>query len=359
MKTGILIIATALCATASLQAAEPLRIGVAGVSHGHINEVISKARRGDFTVVGVWEANDSLRAATHLHDKVDGALFYADLGKMLDETKPEAVVAFGPVYDHLRVVEACAPRGIHVMVEKPLAVSTEHAHRIADLARRYGIIVMTNYETTWYATNDEAFRRVQAGEIGEITRMNIFDGHQGPVEIGCSPEFLAWLTDPELNGGGAVIDFGCYGANLATKMFLGEKPLKVSGVLKQQKPHIYPKVDDDATIILEYPKATVEIMASWNWPMNRKDMHIYGSRGYIYQDTPTAMRVYTDGKETALVPQRLPAPYDDPFRYLAALVRGEITIAPYDLSALENNVTVVEILEAAKQNAAGSPLHSD
>ena len=346
--------AAVLCAPAALRAAEPLRIGVAGVSHGHIHEVISKAHRGDFTVVGVWEANDSLRAATHLHDKVDGALFYADLDRMLDQTQPEAVVAFGPVYDHLQVVEACAPRGIHVMVEKPLAVSVEHAHRIADLARRYGIIVMTNYETTWYATNDEAFRLVRAGVIGEITRMNIFDGHQGPVEIGCGPEFLAWLTDPKLNGGGAVMDFGCYGANLATKMFLGEKPLKVSGVLKQQKPHIYPKVDDDATIVLEYPTATVEIMASWNWPMNRKDMHIYGSRGYIYQDTATDMRLYTGGRETHLTPQRLPAPYDDSFRYLAALVRGEITMAPYDLSALENNVTVVEILEAAKHNAAGT-----
>ena len=227
----------------------------------------------------------------------------------------------------------------------------------ASPTRRYGIIVMTNYETTWYATNDEAFRLVRAGVIGEITRMNIFDGHQGPVEIGCGTEFLAWLTDPKLNGGGAVMDFGCYGANLATKMFLGEKPLKVSGVLKQQKPHIYPKVDDDATIVLEYPTATVEIMASWNWPMNRKDMHIYGSRGYIYQDTATDMRLYTGGRETHLAPQRLPAPYDDSFRYLAALVRGEITMAPYDLSALENNVTVVEILEAAKQNATGSPVH--
>ena len=347
--------AAVLCAPAALRAAEPLRIGVAGVSHGHIHEVISKAHRGDFTVVGVWEANDSLRAATHLHDKVDGALFYADLDRMLDKTQPEAIVAFGPVYDHLQVVEACAPRGIHVMVEKSLAVSVEHAHRIADLARRYGIIVMTNYETTWYATNDEAFRLVRTGVIGEITRMNIFDGHQGPVEIGCGPEFLAWLTDPKLNGGGAVMDFGCYGANLATKMFLGEKPLKVSGVLKQQKPHIYPKVDDDATIVLEYPTATVEIMASWNWPMNRKDMHIYGSRGYIYQDSATDMRLYTGGRETHLAPQRLPAPYDDSFRYLAALVRGEITMAPYDLSALENNVTVVEILEAAKHNAAGTP----
>ena len=349
--------AAVLCAPAALRAAEPLRIGVAGVSHGHIHEVISKAHRGDFTVVGVWEANDSLRAATHLHDKVDGALFYADLDRMLDQTQPEAVVAFGPVYDHLQVVEACAPRGIHVMVEKPLAVSVEHAHRIADLARRYGIIVMTNYETTWYATNDEAFRLVRAGVIGEITRMNIFDGHQGPVEIGCGTEFLAWLTDPKLNGGGAVMDFGCYGANLATKMFLGEKPLKVSGVLKQQKPHIYPKVDDDATIVLEYPTATVEIMASWNWPMNRKDMYVYGSKGYIYQSAPSRMSLYRNGKESDVKPTPLEAPYDDSFRYLKAAVRGEIKVNATDLASLENNLTVVEILDAAVKSARkGKPV---
>ena len=86
--------AAVLCAPAALRAAEPLRIGVAGVSHGHIHEVISKAHRGDFTVVGVWEANDSLRAATPLHDKVDGALFYADLDRMLDQTQPEACLLY-------------------------------------------------------------------------------------------------------------------------------------------------------------------------------------------------------------------------------------------------------------------------
>ena len=351
MKIKTLMISVILCSLIEFCIAAPLRLGVAGIAHGHINEVINKAHRGDFTIVGVWEADDSLRKATRLHDKVDKTLFYADLDEMLDKTKPEAVVAFGSVYDHLQIVEACAPRGIHVMVEKPLAVSVKHAYRIAELARRYDIIVMTNYETTWYDTNEKAFKLVHAGKIGEITRMNIFDGHQGPVEIGCGPEFLAWLTDPVLNGGGAVTDFGCYGANLATRMFLGEKPQKIFCVLKQQKPLVYPNVDDDATIILEYPTATVQIMASWNWPMNRKDMHIYGSRGYIYQNTSTEMSVYTDRRETTFAPQRLQAPYDDPFHYFSALIRKEITMAPYDLSALENNVTVVEILETAKQSA--------
>ncbi|MCD7976953.1 MAG: Gfo/Idh/MocA family oxidoreductase [Tannerellaceae bacterium] len=276
----------------------PLRLGVAGVSHGHVWEVINRIDRGDFTVVGVAEQDDRLRTQNGLTGKVDLSLFFADLEEMLDRTRPEAVIVYESIYDHLRVVEACAPRGIHVMVEKPLAVNMEHANRMAQLARENRIHLLTNYETTWYHTNHEAYRLInEEGAIGNITKMNVYDGHQGPFEIGCGKEFTDWLTDPVKNGGGAVIDFGCYGANLATWLLKGQRPLSVYAVLKQQKPDLYPQVDDDATIVVEYPLATVQIMASWNWPLNRKDMHIYGSEGYIYQDNAREMRISKDTKK--------------------------------------------------------------
>ena len=329
------------------QTSKPLRLGVAGVSHGHLNEVIVRLDRGDFEVVGVAEENDQLRENNGLRKKLNASVFYKDLGEMLDKTKPEAVVAYGSIYDHLKVVEACAPRGIHVMVEKPLAVNMEHANRMAGLARKHHTLLLTNYETTWYDTNHELNRLVKEGAIGDIHRINVYDGHQGPIEIKCGKEFTDWLTDPVLNGGGAVIDFGCYGANLATWLLNGQKPTRVYGVLKQYKPQIYPKVDDDATIIAEYPSATVQIIGSWNWPMNRKDMHVYGSKGYIYQDTPTKIRMSVNNSEVSETAPKLIAPYNDSFYYLKAAVRNDIQISPKDLSSLENNLIVVEILEAA------------
>ncbi|MDU1892208.1 MAG: Gfo/Idh/MocA family oxidoreductase [Dysgonomonas sp.] len=336
------------------QSEKPLRLGVAGLSHGHLWEVISRLDRGDFEVVGVAEKNTSLWDNERLRAKVSKDLFFEDLEEMLDKTKPEAVIVYESIYDHLRVVEVCAPRGIHVMVEKPLATTVKQAKRIAELARRYNIMVLTNYETTWYPSNHKAYNMVNEGAVGELSRINVYDGHQGPIEIGCGKEFTDWLTDPVLNGGGAVIDFGCYGANLSTWLMKGEKPISVSAVLKQHKPQLYPKVDDDATIMLEYKDVTVVIMASWNWPMSRKDMHIYGDKGYIYQDNATDMRVMSDNKEEKLKAQTLTAPYNDSFYYLKAAVRGEINIATSDLSALENNITVVEILEAAiKSNKTG------
>lgn len=339
----------------ALAAKEPFRIAVAGVTHGHLGGVVSQLRQGDIQVVGVWEADSRYLHDNSLSRMLPKEIFYSDLGKMLDVTKPEAVVAYGSIKEHLAVVEACAPRGIHVMVEKPLATTYKDAKRMADLARKHGILLLTNYETTWYASNHYVKSQVDAGKIGGIFKIEIYDGHQGPVEIGCSNRFLEWLTDPILDGGGAVMDFGCYGANLATWLMGGKKPETVYAVLQHNKPLVYPKVDDDATIVLQYPGATVEINASWCWPYDRKDMFVYGHDGLLYQANSTRVEGTKKGEWTDA--PALAAPHDNPYHLLEAAVRGEITIAPTDLSSLENNLIVVEILSSAVKSArTGRPV---
>jgi len=346
----ILLICLILNANAQEQ---PLRLAIAGVTHGHLGEVASRLDRGDFVVVGVAEPDDVYRNNNVLARRLDKSILYSDLEKMLDETRPEVVAAYGSIYDHLAVVKACAPRGIHVMVEKPLATTYKDALEIERLAKKHGIKVLTNYETTWYRTNWHAYRLVKEGKIGDLIRMNVYDGHQGPKEIRCDEMFLEWLTDPVLNGGGAVVDFGCYGANIATWFLSGQKPESVYAVLQQHKPDIYPKVDDDATIIVKYPETTVQIMASWCWPMNRKDMYIYGHEGYIYQKNGTQMETRIKEEQTPLfTAPALEAPYDDTFRFLKAVVRDQIQLALYDPNSLENNVMTVWILEAARKSAA-------
>lgn len=355
-KYIVFLIITLSAITLSAQNTKPLRLAIAGLSHGHLGEVLSRIDRGDFEIVGIAEKNIALWKNSILEDKVHPDLFFENIEQMLDKTKPEAVIIYESIYDHLRVIEACAPRGVHVMVEKPLATTIQQARRIAELSKKHNILVLTNYETTWYPANHKAYSLIKKEDtIGQITRINVYDGHEGPIEIGCGPEFTDWLTDPVLNGGGAVIDFGCYGANLSTWLMDGQKPLSVSATLQTFKPHLYPKVDDDATIILEYPTASVTIMASWNWPMSRKDMHIYGSKGYLYQDNAKDIRVYSNNKESQIEAENLSTPNHDSFYYLKAAVRGEINIKPTDLSSLENNLIVVEILNAAiESNRTGT-----
>lgn len=346
-------------ALADETAAKPLRVAIAGLVHGHVSQVLSHLDRKDIQVVGMAEPDAEVVKRQIAEHHFDPKLVYPTVAAMLDATKPDAVATFTSAYDHLEVIRACAERGIPVMVEKPLAVSAKQAREIAELAAKHHIQVLTNYETTWYPTNQQIGRLTEEGKLGQIRKMVAHDGHTGPKEIGCPPEFLAWLTDPKLNGGGALIDFGCYGANLMTWLMKGEKPESVLAVTQQFKTDpLYAKVDDEATIILRYPSAQGIIQASWNWPYNRKDLEVYGTGGAAFADDRTHLRerMGLNAPEKQVELPLPKAPYDDPFIYLAGVVRGKIDPSS-GLSSLANNVTVVEILDAARRSAkSGRPV---
>jgi len=332
---------------ADANAKPPFRIAIAGLTHDHVTGLLRDLpRRKDITLVGVAEPNTKLAEKYHLPPSI----IYTDLNKMLDETKPQAVVIYTSTFEHLQVVEACAARHIDVMMEKPMAVSTEHAAAMAQAAKKGNIRVLVNYWTTWQPANSPIKDAIERGTIGEIRKIVFYKGHSGPKEIGCSPEFFNWLTDPNLNGGGALFDFGCYGANHATWFLNNQKPLSVTAVTRQTKPAIYTKVDDDATVIVNYPKAQVVIMASWSWPYGRDDIEIYGTAGSIKTLDGRTMILRIDGKpEEKITAKSVEPPYGDSLTYLAAVVTGSVT--PLELASLENNITVTEILCAARRSA--------
>jgi predicted dehydrogenase len=330
---------------------KPLRVGVIGLVHAHVHWILGRENRGDIEIVRIAEPNRSLAEAYSKQHGYSMNLVYSSMEEMIEKTKPEAVLAFNTIYDHLKVVEYCAPRGIHVMVEKPLAISMDHATKMLALAKKYKIHLLTNYETTWYGSNEKAYQLINRDHlVGDIRKIVFNTGHPGPVEIGCNPEFLEWLTDPVLNGGGALTDFGCYGANLATWLLNGETPQTVTAIRQQIKPELYPKVEDEATIILTYKKAQVIIQASWNWPYSRKDMEVYGVSGFVFCKDGSNMLVRKDEKSVAesIVAPTLPGDRNDPFIYFANVIRGNIQMKTYDLSAPANNEIMMQILEASK-----------
>jgi predicted dehydrogenase len=327
-----------------------LRLGVAGLTHDHVHNIMNQFRRGEVIIAGIVEPDAQLVARYKESDHLPDSLFYPSLAALIDHTHPDAVLAYNAISEHLGVVEACAPKGVSVMVEKPLTTTVKDAERIAELAAQYRIKVLVNYETTWYDTNNEIYRLINTtgNPYGEPRKMIVHDGHQGPKEIGCSPDFLRWLTDPVKNGGGAIRDFGCYGADLMTWLMHGQPPIAVTAVTRRLKPAIYPNVDDDATILLEYPEATGIIEASWNWPFGIKDWEVFGATGYLHalNDRQLVQRTGNtyDNMEVH------PAPFRDNIAYLAAALSGK-TDPGNDPSSLSNNLIVVRILDAATLSA--------
>jgi predicted dehydrogenase len=338
----------------SQQAASPVSYAIYGLAHDHANGFIPRARdRHELQLAGIVEANKELVAYYARVFNLPTNLFYSSLEDLLARTNVQAVVTFTSTLEHRHVVELCAPRGIHVMMEKPLAVNLGEARAIATAVKKGGIQLIVNYETTWYPSSQNAFTVVHDQHtIGDLRKMVVHDGHRGPKEIGCSAAFLEWLTDPMLNGGGALTDFGCYGADLITWLMDGQRPTAVVGVTQHIKPEVYPKVEDEATVVLVYPRAQGIIQASWNWPIDRKDMELYGQTGYVLAPRRDLLRIRKSGadeSELHLFPPPTPGPLSDEIAYLAAVVRGELK--PSGPSSLEVNMIVTEILDAARESA--------
>lgn len=360
-KLQVLFLSTFLVVTACIVAqppnqGKPVRLAVVGLTHTHVHWILGSPKNDKFSIVGIVEPNNDLALRYTQQHGFSMDLVFSTMEEMIAKTKPEAVAAFGTIYEHLKVVETCAPLGIHVMVEKPLAVSLKHARKMEALAKKYKIHLLTNYETSWYPTTHYAHVWLANDSIGDLSQLIVRDGHRGPKKIGINREFLDWLTDPVQNGGGAITDFGCYGANISTWLHKGKKPHTVTAVTQQFQRENNPAVDDESTIILVYDSSKATIQASWNWPIGRKDMELYGTKGVIYADNRNKIRMrlaegYDGFRETAYSLDERMAPFNDPFIFFVAVIRNEIVLAPYDLSSLENNMIVVEILEAAKLSA--------
>jgi predicted dehydrogenase len=331
----------------------PLRLAIAGLAHGHVTGFLRNAKpRTDIKIVAVYDADPALTASYAKSNGFAADMMFNDLGAMLDRVKPEAVATFTNTFDHAAVVEACAKRHIPVMMEKPLAVSIQHAQAIQKAAAAGGIPVMVNYETTWYKSHGEIWKLVKEQKaVGDIRKMVAMDGHQGPKEINVQPEFFAWLSDPVRNGAGALFDFGCYGANLMTWLMDNQRPLAVTALVHTNKPAIYGRVDDEATVLVQYPKAQGIIQASWNWPVSRKDFEVYGEKGYAVATGGAGLhvRLPEQKSEEARTPADLPPDSRDSITYLIGMARGKLKSS--GLNSLENNVIVTQILDAARESA--------
>jgi predicted dehydrogenase len=347
----LLVLTLTLFLFVSVASAQLLRVGVVGLNHDHVHGILNDYKKGRVIILGISEGDEQLVQRYKKNYQLPDSIFYKDISSMLAHIKPDVVLAYNPIAEHIKVVEACAPKGLSVMVEKPLATTVADAEKMAAMARQAHIQLLTNYETTWYPSNQEIYDLIYSKNImGDIRKMVVHSGHQGPREIGCSEDFLKWLTDPVLDGGGAVMDFGCYGANLMTWLMKGKAPISVTAVTKQIKPNIYPKVDDYATIMVEYPNATGVIEASWNWPYGIKDLEVFGVKSYLHALNGNVLEERnTDTAVFFKIPVK-PLIYKDNLAYLAAVLRGEYKSVD-DLSSLDNNLVVVRILEAAKQSS--------
>jgi predicted dehydrogenase len=348
-----------LLGTETGSTASKTRLAVVGLDHDHVWSLLKDiAGEPSAELVAIAESDPALvsRAQKGVPASVK---FYADYVAMLDEAKPDAVIVTTSNDRHLEILRQCAKRHIHYSTEKPMATNAVDAREMERLAREANIKLMVNYWNAWVPSSHDIFHRVRAGEVGPIQRIIVQYGHRGPKEIGVTQQFANWLYDPVKNGGGAIMDFGCYGAELS--LWLKGRPSRVYATTRKLKVEQNNKVDDDATIVLDYPDATSVIEASWDWPYGKEQVEVFGPKGSLVAHHDSLLyrsanahgpNVPPDGESVTLDP--LPKETSNPVTYFVDCIRNDKPID--DPVSAQLNVQVLEILDAARESArTGKP----
>lgn len=329
--------------------AQEYKIAIVGLVHSHVwGHLGNILKSKDVKLVGVAEPNPALLAEAEKAGVEKSLLTSENYVKMIDRTKPDIVWAFVENNRHLEIVKACAPRKINVIFEKPLASTGAEAHEVKKLAEQYGIRVQTNYQMAWWPANYVAKKAAET-EIGQVYRLHGIVGHGGPGSSGPRNQFFfAWLTDPVKNGAGALMDFGCYNA-LWALWYMG-KPDTVYAHANHLRPETFPKVEDNADLMLGYKNGVGIFEASWDLPRSYQDLEVYGLKGSVYMEQRAVTMQKGREKPHTLDLTPLAPEESEPVAYMASRIRQNKPIA--GVTAIDINVGVIEIIDAAKESIA-------
>lgn len=316
---------------------DKFRIGVAGLSHGHVGGLIGNLEREDSVqLVAVAEAQD---IAPQLKAKFDRQ--YHDYQTMIKDEQLDGLLVTSNNKESAQIAIEALNAGIPTMVEKPMAANGADADRMRAAWRASGKPLLINWQFVWDPWLADLGTRVNEGEIGQVFHLKCRNGHFGPKEIGCESYFVDWLYNEELNGGGAIADFGGYGALLAT--WLLGMPETVYAIRGNQTKE-YEISDDHAMILMRYPKATAVIEATWAtvnfgaYPV----ASVFGDKGTLTEERQQVRKITRDTDEI-IIPDTL-APANAAQGFLQAIETG---ITPPGLLHPDLNADACHIIDAA------------
>jgi len=333
------------------------RLGVAGLVHDHVWGLLNQFNAlEDVKIVAAADPNPPLIRG--VSERFGLQRTYADFRVMLDKEDLDAVLACTENSRHADVVEAASEKGIHVIMEKPMSANLEQAERIVKAARKHRVKVVVNYPTTWSPAVQHAYDLVKEGKIGKVFHIRFRGAHAGPKEVGCSPYFYEWLYDKDLSGAGALLDYCCYGVNIA-QWFLGRKPESVvatTGILART----YLEVEDNALIVMEFGDATAYAEACWS-QVGPDPIHgpiINGVDGSLVVDEEGKLHLYavkekgnyrSINQEILKVPEPSEGWRNGPEYFVKRIREDKKIDVPLDV---EFNRNVQEVLEAGIRSAS-------
>jgi predicted dehydrogenase len=327
------------------------RVAVAGLVHDHVWGLLQQfAKLPGVSIVGGADPNRPL--LEKLRKEYGVTALFRDAKALFDGVDADAVLCCSSNAGNVPIVEAAAARGLHCLVEKPLAHTAEGGRRMVAAAKRGKVRLMVNWPMAWWPAFAGAIERVERGELGHVFHARIHMAHQGPKEAGCTPYFWKWLYDAKQNGAGALVDYCCYGADVMAALW--GRPREVVGVARTLAKSNFP-VEDNALVVGIWPKRTVLAQASWSQNPDFHEMLFLGTDGTLETShgklihTRTKPEDYSHWGAERMNAQELPLPKfavgrrNGPEHFVACVRSGKPFLP---LCSAESGLLAQEILSA-------------
>jgi predicted dehydrogenase len=359
------------------------RVGAIGFAHMHINSLLDEfSKHPSVQWVACADTAPAVPSISHKESTRAANLkralsvtgiprAYDDYREMLKKEKLDIVVFCPENSRHGEVAEAIARAGSAMVTEKPMAASLSEALRVARAVRTARVEIMVNWPTTWSPAVRAVKPLIDDGVIGDVWEVKWRNGaSMGPLAYGTGANEV---TDIEKGvewwhsaaaGGGALLDYCCYGACLS-RWYLGQPAVAATG-LKANFASAYGDADDNAVIVVRYPRAMAILEATWTtWHTGvPQGPLVYGTRGTLVVDHAVDPRTGKDAQVVKVFTTRAYAGEPDRVVFGDPLPVGRATPAEefihhletgdplHPTLQLEHNVEVMAILDAGIRSAA-------
>ena len=241
---------------------ERMRYAVIGVGSMGKNHARAVHELKEVELVAVVDVNIIVAEAIgHLYN----CKAFGSVVEMLEDTKPEAVSICVPTTLHVKIAEECIKRGIHILVEKPIAANIEDAKHMLQLAAHNDVRFMVGHIERFNPAVLKVKELLDKNEIGNIVSVMA-------RRVGVFP--------PQIKDANIAVDLAIHDIDIIN-FLLGENPTKV--VAEKRRSHIEHR-EDSVEIFLSYPSASAYIQANWITPVKIRKLNITGTEGYLEMD---------------------------------------------------------------------------
>ena len=314
-------------------------IGCGGISNGHAERLIAMP---DAEIVALCDNNpDQLTRYAERHPSLADVPTFEDWEAMLDAVECDAIEIHTPHTLHYEQIMSGLDRGLHVLAEKPMVCTTEHALAVADKVEETGLKLQVSYQRHFQPEFRYSRELIARGDLGDVHFVTVLQGQNW--KLGTKG---AWRQVPELSGGGQLNDSGSH---------LVDIMLWVTGLVPQAVEAFIDNrgtpVDINSAVSMKFTNGahgTINVVGDsipW-W----EDMTIWGEKGVLFFRNGKLTHCSQDGE--LHLPQHMPRGTDPDRNFIDAILgKAELEVP------VECGLRVIQLTEAAWQSAAtGKPV---